>query len=350
MQIFNNIMKTTQQVLSNNGTLLTSDGHLIAPYDLEKFDSIDETLTPLGTQHMVFNSSITPFSLSYNDITAVHIINGMGVALGDSIIGLTAISVIKQIYPSTNFTLYRPNSTPKYVEELYSLIAGKTASINHLPWQVNKLIYSGICIDVGNHLFWPEFNTIPMIDFFLKALGVNPQEIATKHKSNGWLKTLDLPNLPLEWINQNYILFCPTASTPIRSIPSAIQNIFIDTLWDKYKLPILGFETIEHPHYTNIQHLSPNTEHFLAWVKHARFLLSCDTAAVHIAAGFDVPTTAIFSTISAQLRVRDYPLCNAITLDLPQFRNVHHSNKIEDLVLLENTYHKLFGTNQIKFI
>jgi hypothetical protein len=66
-----------------------------------------------------------------------------------------------------------------------------------------------------------------------------------------------------------------------------------------------------------------------------------DTAALHVAAGFDISTTAFFTTIAPGLRVRDYPYCHSVRLPLPQLQGIQASNQPGDIELIERAYSAL---------
>ena len=308
--------------LSNPGSLLSHDDQIVASYDLEVTDAPVDTYRALATVAAIRNANITPFKMDYSGVAHVHVINGMGVTLGDSIIGLTALAAIKKRHPGLSFTIYRPNQAPTYVKQLYDLAAPVFGSVVDLPVPLASLPNDELQLDIGNHLFWTNFSSMPMIDFFLWALGIEPEDIKAQDKSNDWLKQVVVPALKGTWAPQEYVLLCPTASTPVRSIPDSFRAEAVDRLWEKFHLPVLGFGAIAHDHYTDITSLSPDTAHFLTWVKNARFLVTSDTAAVHIAAGFDVPTAAFFTTIPADMRVRDYRHCRFLDLDLPDRKSV----------------------------
>ncbi|SDI87774.1 glycosyltransferase family 9 protein [Paraburkholderia phenazinium] len=324
--------------LTHPGSLLAPDGRIIAPYDLEQRDTeIGEHLA-LASQPGILNAAAHPFELDYSQVAVAHVINGMGVTLGDSIIGLTALDAILQAHPQVRFVVYRPRLAPSYVEQLYALAEGSVATTRALPWPLDAIPSDEARIDIGNHLFWPGFMSKPMIDFFLGALGVQPASVPSAHKANRWLQALRLPPLPDVWRDRPYVLFCPTASTPIRSIAQPVRSALVSRLFEHFGLPVLGFGAVDHPHYVDVSAFSPDTAHFLAWVRHARYMLTSDTAAVHIAAGFDVPTTAFFTTIAPELRVRDYPLCRAVVLELPELRNVQASEREQDMARLNAAY------------
>jgi hypothetical protein len=261
------------------------------------------------------------------------------VTLGDSIIGLTALSAIASLHPSLEFIIYRPANAPRYVKRLYELAAPLFGTMVDLPIRLDAIPERELKIDMGNHLFWPNFPTWPMIDFFLDALGVCPADIPSEHKRNHWLKRLTLPLH--EWHGTHYVLMCPDASTPVRSIPPSVRPEIVERLWKRFGLPVAGFGAIHHSHYTDVTLLSSDTGYFLSWIKDARYVVTSDTAAVHIAAGFDIPTTAFFSTVPPALRARDYEQCTSIKLDVPELKGLQASNRLIDIKAIDRAYHNL---------
>src|ERR1700712_3502948 len=148
------------------GSLLSPDGDAVAPYDLEMSDERPERYRPLsvGTT-AINNANAAPFTIDYSRARRIHIINGMGVTLGDSIIGLSALIAIKRKYPQIVFTVYRPGKAPLSLRDLYERAAPLFGSAETLPVKMASLPSSDLHIDMGNHLFWPNFSSMPMIDF-----------------------------------------------------------------------------------------------------------------------------------------------------------------------------------------
>ncbi|QQC67866.1 glycosyltransferase family 9 protein [Paraburkholderia ginsengisoli] len=327
--------------LTNAGSLLSRDGEIVASYDLEIANVAAEGYRALSVVPAIKNANVAPLEADYSRLTRVHVINGMGVTLGDSIIGLTALALIKKMHPGLSFVIYRPGHAPAYVRQLYELATPIFGPVVNLPVDIDSLPDDELRIDLGNHLFWPNFSSMPMIDFFLWALGIAPDDVSPKDKSNGWLKQIELPVSRTEWSGKEYTLFCPTASTPVRSIPHSFRAEAVNWLWQRFHLPVLGFGKVDHQHYTDISSLSTDTAAFFAWVKNAHCLVTSDTAAVHIAAGFDVPTVAFFTTIQSDLRVRDYESCAAINLPLPEIQGIQASAREGDLGIVDRAYQKL---------
>jgi hypothetical protein len=327
--------------LTNPGSLLSHDGRVVAPYDLEVSNSPAEGYRALSRIARVRNANVSPFIADYSEVTKVHVINGMGVTLGDSIIGLTALQAIKKKYPQVTFTIYRPRLAPTYVQRMYDMGAPFVGSAVDLPVRIADLPIEDLQIDLGNHLFWSQFASIPMIDFFLSALGVTTTDFASHQKSNDWLKLIESAPLYFEHQPDGYVLFCPSASTPVRSIPSFFWVDAVSALWEKYRLPVLGFGNVNHPHYRDISSNDGDISIFISWIKGAHALMTSDTSAVHIAAGFGIPTLAMFTTISSEMRVRDYKECTAIDLLVPGIGGIHASNRSADLDIVHRAYRQL---------
>lgn len=323
------------EALTHPGSLLSPDGKIVAPYDLQRQDGMMGPYRSFADVPGVRNGAARPFTLDYATVPAVHIVNGMGVALGDSVMGLTAIDILRHINPALRCVLYRPARAPAHTEALYRLAAGVVADMRWLPQPLADLPTSECVIDLGNQLFWPDFACMPMIDFFLSSLGVDPRTVPAAAKRNQWVQRLCLPDPASDLVAGDYVLFCPAASTPIRSIPENRRRGFVDRLWRRFRMPVVGFGAVDHPHYVDARALSPDTGTFMAWIKGAHFLFSADTAAVHIAAGFDVPTTALFTTIRPDFRVRDYPRCEPISVEPAGLQGVHASSRSRDLARLD---------------
>jgi hypothetical protein len=322
--------------LTNAGSLLSSNDEIVASYDLEVSNAPAVGYRALGLSNGICNAAIAAFNPDFASRSRVHVINGMGVTLGDSIIGLTALYAISAQFPQLRFTIYRPRHAPHYVRRLYELAAPLFGDIVELPIKLVALPQHELRVDMGNHLFWPEFTTRPMIDFFIDAMGMRTEEVSSAYKRNLWMQQLVVPEPRLE--QGEYVLLCPHASTPVRSIPASLHSTMVEALWQRFGLPVAGVGAIDHPQYVDVSARSVDIADFIGFIKDARHLVAPDTAAIHIAAGFNVPTTAFFTTIAPQLRVRDYPYCKAVRLDVPALDGMHASSRQSDVQAIEDAY------------
>lgn len=326
-------MNMKNSLLTYTGSLLLDGKYIVSPYGVTK-EQLDGDISPL---HMptIHNNAINNISFDYSKVKRLTIINGLGVTLGDSVVGISALHAIKNINPNIIITVIRPENCPNYVNEIYTLTNNLINEIHFMPFDLFKTTESDLIIDMGNQLYWEGFNKLEMHDFFLKSLGLESNHIPAELKSNSWLKNASIVDINLS----EYVLLCPHASTKIRSIPQQHHKKIISELSDKFKLKVFGFSDVEHENYTNISELSKSTACFASIIKHAKHLYTCDSAALHIGAGFDIPTTCIFTTMKPELRSLYYTHCESVYIGNDNTQGIHNS---EDVSLV-NLISKEFG-------
>jgi ADP-heptose:LPS heptosyltransferase len=140
-----------------------------------------------------------------------------------------------------------------------------------------------------------------------------------------------LPAVRVPGPTGDYVLFCDQASTALRAVPPEQVTKMVERIWRRYGLPVVGFHPISHPHYRDVSPHSRDLDHFMAWVKGASAVIGTDSSAIHIAAGFGVPTLAVFVSIDPMLRARDYPNCRVLDARTEVTDGLHES---DDAVVL----------------
>ena len=304
--------------------LVDGSGQVWLPYDLPFLGLPTEGWQGLSAHRDVRHAGRRPFAWQMPASDELHLLNGMGVTLGDSVIGLGALAWLKACHPGLRIHLYRTPHAPAFVERLYALANGLIESVTYLPLPLAAL--PADAVDLSDFLYWPDLARVAMVDFFLHGLGVAPDSVPASAKANRWLTGLPLPTLPAPWDKTGYVLLCDQASTALRSLPAEHAAALVERIWRQYRLPVLGFHALAHPHYADVCAHSAALDPFIAWVKSARVVVSVDSAAVHLAAGFDVPTLAVFVSIDPALRVRDYPECQALDLRSSLTDGLHASD------------------------
>jgi hypothetical protein len=236
------------------------------------------------------------------------IMNGFGISLGDSIIGLQALAVARETGALTGRVVLGRTEPPAkpLVPQLYRL-AEDFAEV--LP--MAEVPLEGRVIDIRDFAFDPRFARVSMIDFFLKRLEIEPETIPSALKRNRWLRNCTgvLPPLGLP---PDYLLLCPAASIALRDMPEAVQVAIVSRLAARGCGPVVTQGTtlpgtVPAPAVTTIQALC-------ALVAGSTAVISTDTAMVHLADAFDRPCLAVFTTHRPEWRVRDYPLCTSLYL------------------------------------
>ncbi|AHG20667.2 hypothetical protein Z042_14370 [Chania multitudinisentens RB-25] len=325
-------------LLEHNGSLLLEGKFIVSPYGAGKISTYGK-LTPLE-KDIIHNNSKRKIKVNYKDIKNLTIINGMGVTLGDSIVGINALYTIKKLNNDINIRVIRPELCPSYVNDIYLLSKNIIDTLSYMPFDIEEIPHTqdSIIIDIGNQLYWKDFSKKEMHDFFLYNLGVNPKEIEDCEKSNYWLKDVELPEVSLG----DYVLFCPDASTKIRSIPSRFHQKIVEELSKKHQKKIMGFTDIEHDNYINIKALSKKTENFISIVKNSKYLYTCDSSALHIGAGFEIPTTCIFTTVRPTYRSFYYKNCESYYIGTFETDGIHNSENANLIKLIESKFEEFY--------
>ena len=309
--------------------LVDRSGSVWLPYDLPHIGGSPAGWSRLSSRREVRHAGRRPYRWQAPADDSLHVLNGMGVTLGDSIIGMNVLAWLKSCHPSLRIHLYRTRHAPAPVERLYELASHIVEPVHYLPQPLDAIPPD--VVDLSDFLYWPLFASEPMVDFFMHGLGIPLDAIPASAKANRWLGRLALPPVPSPWATRDYVLFCDRASTPLRSVPAEQAAAMVDRIWKRYGLPVLGFHAIPHAHYHDVSSHSRNLDQFVAWVGSARLLVGTDSSAVHIAAGFDVPTLAVFVSIDPMLRARDYPHCRVLDARTELTDGLHES---DDPVLL----------------
>lgn len=250
-------------------------------------------------------------------IGPVRILNGFGISLGDSIIGLQALYAARAlgVIDSRPVLLRRTDVRPM-VAEIYR-VAADMADVEPLPARPEEMDWSGTVIDMRDFAFDPAFRGVAMIDYFLRHLRLEPDRVPAALKRNLWLAPRARLKHPAG-LPDRYVLVCPNTSMAIRDMPDAIHVHILRRLAARAGLPIVtqgtppddGPGVIQAPDCAGIETL-------LGLAAGSALVVSTDTAMVHLADAFDIPCLAFFPTHRPEWRVRDYPRCWPIHLPAP---------------------------------
>ncbi len=236
------------------------------------------------------------------------ILNGFGRTLGDSIIGLQALFAAQHAgVLGPRPTLFRLPGLSPLIVQIYA--SADFAAVETLPWDdatpdrpfAPAAGFEHV-IDIRDFAFDPVFRGIAMIDYFLARLGANPAAVPPAMRRNTWLR----PRITITGSRARpYILVCPHTASDLRNMPDAVHAHILAWLERETGCPVLSQATL--PRADTLAELC-------ALVAGARLVVSADTAMVHLADAFDVPTLAFFTTHRPEWRVRDYPACRPVYL------------------------------------
>lgn len=316
-------------IMTFPGSLLSDEQWGVASWDIEqgqRYPALRPLLSPT-----VLNYAVDRQPAGYRDGCRVNFINGMGVTLGDSIVGLTVCHYLKQRYRDMHISILRPLTAQPAVDALYqrALAAGVIDELNRMPWPLSACEHYDLNIDMGNQLFREDFQQMEMHDYFFHHAGISAQSVADKDKTNRWL-ALNHPRQE----TPPFVLFCPDASTPLRQIPADWHGQVVAGLQQRYRLPVKGFSPLVLPGYEDVRAQTQTTDDFIQIISQARFVYTADSSALHIAAAFAVPTHALFTSITPSLRTGYYPHVNGVWIGDDTLRGQHATS---DAALLAHT-------------
>lgn len=246
----------------------------------------------------------------------IAILNGFGISLGDGIIGLQALAAAQSLGLFPRPVLYRHVPGRLMVDQLYAL-ADDLADIA----PITDMALTGFdqIIDIRDFAFDPVFHGVAMIDFFLEKLGLAACSVPSALRRNAWLGNRLLPS-PLRGNLPGYALVCPDSSMALRDLPDFIHALLLRRIQAAGEVPILSQRHIDDPDcgVTSIPPLTRFAD-LCGLVAGARFMVTTDTAMVHLADAFAIPCLALFTTHQPKWRVRDYPLCTPFHLPVSSF-------------------------------
>src|SRR5262249_37788637 len=99
--------------------LVDGEGAIWLPYDLPHRRHSTESWTLISERREVLHAGRRRFRRRTSYGRELHVLNGMGVTLGDSVIGMSVLAWVKAEHPSLQIHVYRSPHTPAYVERLY---------------------------------------------------------------------------------------------------------------------------------------------------------------------------------------------------------------------------------------
>jgi hypothetical protein len=216
--------------------------------------------------------------------------------------------------------LFRLPGLRPMVQAVYEA-AADLAEVRELPWadETTARLFQGSAdfratIDMRDFAFDPAFRGVPMIDYFLRHLGLAPEAVPPASRRNAWLAPRVQP-IPPVIAPRGYTLICPQSAMALRDMPREVHDFLLACLLEATAAAIVtqGEPSCMHPRVLHAPQAASLAE-LCGLVAAAERIISTDTAMVHLADAFSVPTLAFFTTHRPEWRVRDYPFCTAVHL------------------------------------
>ena len=269
-------------------------------------------------------------ALKNNRPLKLAIMGGLGAGMGDSIVGLETLrNVLTALHKKGQekcvIDVYIRQRDYRRLRGLYS----KFAFINQvkaLPISMEQFKKYDAYWDVLPRINSSRFDTLTMQDFFLESLGVRPDCLEVCEKSPHGIEISQRARkavafrlsqlLNTSGIERPVLLFHPKSTTLLRDIPNHLIRCILDRLINETDYDVISVIDIDyqHPRFFNLSRYSQSLDDYCAFIASSNAILCVDTSIYHIAAGYQVPTLALFSSIRPELRVVYYPSVDAMLL------------------------------------
>ncbi len=263
-------------------------------------------------------------ALRGRDTLRLAIINGFGVGIGDTLVGLTAWRSARERLIGAGF---RDFETEMWVRPAAlgnardaCELVGTIDRINVLPMPVKHFQECDAFWDLSGLIDRPNVNKRATVDFFLELMGIDPTGVHRAEKRNHI--TLPLPVITevvdgLHGITRRYIIVNPKSGDLRRDMPLDVFRNLCQRLVNMTDCDVATLVPMPKVHDRQVD-LSPISgkgfKYRCALVKRARAVVTVDSSLYHIADAFDVPTVVIFANISPKLRIPYYPSMEGMPL------------------------------------
>ena len=250
------------------------------------------------------------------------LVNGLGTNLGDNLIGLTAfrhvLAVMRQQLPAVSVDVLLGWHPDDRLARLFRDIDGidmiRTQSLT-----VAELGRYQALFDTSNLIALPRYGKLPLVDWYLWWMGLDPVSIPAPEKRN----TVAIPDLERQLIAAHLpstvgpcFLLNPRASVPLRSMPEVTIRRLVEillTTWPEAHIILLGPSPVEHPRIVNLAGLITDVDRLAALVAAVDGLIGVDTYTTHLADAASTPAVTLYSSISPE-QYPYYPLDEALVL------------------------------------
>lgn len=249
----------------------------------------------------------------------IALMNGLGTMLGDTLVGSRALEIAvekltAEIGHIEVHVVLAWNARPGTEEILRRSPA--VSSLQEHSLTLDELRQFDAYWDFSELLRMEGYDTLPLIDFYLEHLAINPDDIVATDK----LPQLRLPATVrseakklLEPIKHAHklLLLQWLASTPLRSMPDQFVALLLEDILRETEVCVLVTQPLPAGIVVNepdrvvqlAEWCATKTDNYLALFAEIDAVISVDTLAIHAALAEKKPGLGIFTTIAPELRL-----------------------------------------------
>ncbi len=250
------------------------------------------------------------------------LINAFGTNLGDNLIGLAAfrpvLAVLRAQLPEVSVDVLLGWHPDDRLARLFRDIDGIDVIRTRGFALAELLRYQGM-FDTSGLLKLPRYGQMPMVDWYLWWMGLDPASVTPADKRNA----VAVPEADRQWVAQHLpvaqgprILVNPKASVALRSMPEAAQRRLVTALlaeWPSVQVILVQPLALEHARVSHLDEVINTSERLAALVAAVDGLIGVDTYTSHLADATATPAVTLFSSIHPDI-YPFYPLVQGLCL------------------------------------
>ena len=256
------------------------------------------------------------------------LINAFGTNLGDSLIGIGAyrqlLAVLRTQLPEVSVDVLLGWHKDDRLALMFGAVDGIDAVLTQGPTLAELSRYQAV-VDTNTLLTLPRYGQLPMVDWYLWWMGLDPQAVPAGEKRNAVdiaadATTYVASRLPAA-VGPRFLVN-PKASVTLRTMPDSITQRLVEQLlaaWPRAQVILIQPLAFEHPRVVDLSAAIDTAQRLAAVVALADGLIGVDTYTQHLADATATPAVTLFTSVSPDLYPY-YPLGE--TLLLPDARTL----------------------------
>lgn len=240
----------------------------------------------------------------------IGINNGFGSNLGDSMLGATAFRcvapVLHELLPQVTVDVIMGWTHQQTVADLYHHTPGIDRLVTQTPTLAELGRYQAL-FNTHNLIKLPRYGQMPVVDWYLWWLGMEPASVPAANKRNQiQIEPDDTARVAelLGPVQGPVIVLNQKASVPLRSAPTAfVQRLARHLLkqWPKARLVVLQDVELAHERVLNLSAHINTIGRLAALLAQADAIVTPDTYPLHLADATSTPCVGLFTSISASV-------------------------------------------------
>lgn len=257
----------------------------------------------------------------------VSILNAMSNAMGDHLIGMRAFDIwqdkLRKLLPGTQVEITLHQLSPYRTGPITRQWNGKFQQVFMMPNRLSRLMEYDAFVDLGGFLLNEDFGKMTMMDFYLKALSIDPKSVPVEQKR----MEFKIPEQNKQKIKSVFdiirsqgrpiLLFHHHSTSQIRSMREGTARKAISDIIENSDYLVVSASPLEYQdkRFLSLADYSQTLDDFAAIISEVDAIITVDTSTYHFADAFSIPTVVLFTSIDPSLRIPYYPHTRGIMLE-----------------------------------